>query len=169
MQDIIRERRSRDQWLDQAAHALFEAKKAEYPDEQPLPWDLVPQSVRVDFRYRAMAAHRLSLPLVRDVLVEMIAMAYANLEGWIYPDCDNQYAFHTPTDERPAKAAQRRQGFRHKARQILSSVWQYLEYDTDTEAQRKVTMQRVEGQLQADRMIVAYYRDKKGMPEAQHG
>lgn len=170
LQDIVRDRRSREQWLDQAAHALFEAKKAEYPDAQPLPWDLVPANVRADYRYLVMAAYRRTLPLVDKVLVEMVAQTYANLEGYIYPDCTNRRLHEEDESARPARAAQRRQAFRHKAREMLTAIWAYLEIDCDTDAQRKITVERVDGQLQADRMVVSMYRESRGIPgTVQHG
>lgn len=155
---------SRERWLNQAGFSLYQAARAQYPDRFPLPWDLVPTKVRDDFRYLAMAAYRRTLPLVDKVLVEMVAMNLANLDGYIYPDCDNRRVPGVAEDERPAVAAQRRQAYRHKARQIISSIGQYLEHDSDTEAQRKQTVERVERQLQADRMVASQFRASKGIP-----
>lgn len=161
---------ARTKWLDKAAFALYEARRSEFPEAFPLPWDVAPRSVRQDFRYLAMAAYRRSLPLVRDVLIEMVAQAYANLEGWIYPDCDNK-AHHDVRDrDRPAMAAQRRQQFRHKAEQLLTTINQYLEIDCDTEPQRQKTVDRIAGQLEADRQVVSLYRSRRGIPtQVNHG
>lgn len=170
-QDVLEPmRHTRDRWIDQAAFALYEARRAEFPERYPLAWDEAPKAVRAEFRYLAMAAYRRSLPLVGDTLTEIVAANYANLEGWIYPACDNKYAFSVPEDERETFAAQRRQNFRHKGRQLLHAIWQYLEHDTDTEAQRQIMVDRAEGQRKADVMIVSTWRSKKGIPsEPQHG
>lgn len=160
---------ARERWLEQAAFALYEARRAEFPDAYPLPWDMASKTVRDDCRYRTMAAHRRGLPFVKDVLVEMIAMNYANLEGWVYPDCDNKDRCDVSESDRAAFAAQRRQNFRHKASQIVQSVWNYLEHDTDTEAQRKQSIDRAGGQLLADRMIVSNWRSNRGIPEVNRG
>lgn len=137
-QDIVEPpSHARERWLDKAAFSLYEARRAEFPDAYPLAWDQATRQVRAEFRFLAMSAYRRSLPLVASVLVEIVAMNYANLEGWIYPDCDNKYAFNVPDDDRAAFASQRRQNFRHKAQQIIASIFGYLEMDCDTEAQRK--------------------------------
>lgn len=169
VQDVIG-RRSREQWIEQAAFCLYEARRVEAPEDFPQPWDLAPKSDRDDCRYRAMSAFRRGLPFVRDVLVEMLAMNYANLEGWLYPDCDNKYDPQTPERDRAAVSAQRRQRFRQKARQLVAAIFNYLEHDTDTEAQRKLTIERAGGQLMADRMVVSNYRSSRGIPtEVQRG
>jgi len=155
---------SRDRWLTIAACALYEARRAAFPEAYPLPWDQAPRAVSQDFRYLAMSAYRRSLPFVSQVLVEMVAMHYATLEGWIYPDCDNKIAPDVDQRDRAAFAAQRRQNFRHKARQIISAIWQYLEHDTDTEAQRKQTVDRASGQVTADAMVVSNWRSTQGLP-----
>lgn len=154
----------RSYWLDQAAIALYEARCAEFPEAYPLPWDMATKAVRQDFRYLAMSAYRRSLPYVRDVMTETVAMTYASLEGWIYPDCDNKDRRDADPKNRAAFAAQRRQNFRHKARQIVTAIFQYLEHDTDTEAQRKLAVDRTSGQLMADAMVVSSYRSTRGVP-----
>lgn len=155
---------ARARWLAQAAHALYEAQRAEYPERYPLPWDMAEKAARDDCRYRAMGAHRRGQPYAKEALVERMASEYANLEGWVYPDCDNKRGMDVAETDRPALAAQRRQAFRHKARQIVAAVFRYLEYDTDTEEQRKKEVDRAGGQLMADRMVVAHWREHRGMP-----
>lgn len=171
-QDVLHDETSdrRDFWLDRAAHALFELRREEHPAICPQPWDLAPVSVRRDFRYLAMSAYRRSLPLVKEVLIENAANNYANLEGWIYPDCDNKPAPGIDERQRPVFAAQRRQLFRDKARQLVVGILQYLEVDCDTEAQRQIVVDRAEGQRKADVMIVSNWRSLKGIRgEANHG
>lgn len=164
-QDIVHEAGpDRERWLERAAHALYEARRAEFPEAFPLPWDLTTHQDRVNFRYLAKSAYRRSLPFVPQVLVEMLAMSYANLEGWIYPDCDNKIDPGVRDEDRPACAAQRRQRFRDKARQLASVFHNYLEHDVDTEAQRKKTIDRAGAQLMADQMIVSNYRSRRGVP-----
>jgi hypothetical protein len=135
-----------------------------------LPWPDAARAVQQDFRYLAMSAYRRALPLVNAVLVERLASAYANQEGWIYPDCDNKPTPEVYERDLAAAVAQRRQLFRHKARQILTAIWAYLEHDTDTEAQRQQAMNRVEGQLKADQMVVSMFRGRRGVnASANHG
>jgi hypothetical protein len=153
---------TRERWIEKAAFSLYEARRAEFPEAYPLSWDQAPRSVRGDFRYLAKSAYRRSLPLVRDVLTEMIASAYANLEGWIYPACDNKTAFSVPESDREVFAAQRRQNFRHKAQQIVTTIWQYLEHDVDTAEQRQRTVDRAGGQMMADATIVSHWRKTRG-------
>lgn len=160
---------SRNRWLEQASFALYEARRAELPEAYPLPWDQAPKAVRDDCRYRAKTAYRLGLPHAKDVLIEMIAAAYANLEGWIYPDCDNKAPWNVNEDDRGAFAAQRRQNFRHKASQLVRTFINYLEHDVDTEEQRRKSVARAGGQLMADQMMVSMWRSKRGMGEANHG
>lgn len=155
---------TRDRWLDKAAFSLYEARRAELPEAFPLAWDMAPRQVRKDFRYLAMSAYRRSLPLVGDVLIETVAQNYANLEGWVWPDCDNKERWDVSDSDRAAFAAQRRQNFRHKASQLLSRIWQYLEIDCDTEAQRKIAVERAGGQLKADQMVVSHWRSRRGIP-----
>lgn len=163
-QDVIETpAQCRDRCLEHAAFALYEARRAEFPEQFPLPWDLAPKSVRGDFRFMAMAAYRRSLPYVRETLEEMTAMQIASLDGYTYPGCDNKPEPDIYERDRPVRAAQRRQEFRHRARRILTHLWQYLEIDCDTEAQRKITVDRAGGQLMADRMIVSDWRAKKGI------
>lgn len=166
-QDLVHDdtvTRTPDQWIEQAAFCLHEAKKAACPDMTPLPWDLEPRAVRGDFRFLAMASHRRSLPLVRECLIELTASNLANLDGWQYPGCDNKHLPEETDSERAARAAQRRQSYRHKAREILSAAFRYLEVDCDTEAQRKITVERAEGQRLADSSVVSFYRQSRGIP-----
>jgi hypothetical protein len=160
---------TRQQWLDRAAFALYQAQRTEFPEAFPLPWDQAPPSVRADRRYLIMTAYRRTLPLVPETLTEIVAMNYANLDGWVWPGCDNKSALSVPDNERAAHAAQRRQGFRHKARQLLSSIFNYLEHDTDTEAQRRITVDRAEHQRNADAMVVSFYRNQRGILEVNRG
>lgn len=160
---------TREQLIEKAAFALYEARRSEFPDAQPIAWDLASKRVRQDFRYLAMSAYRRSLPMVAEVLTELVAQNYANLEGWIYPDCDNRTPFSVPEQDRAAYASQRRQDFRRKAQELVASIFGYLEHDTDSEAQRKLTVERIEGQRQADVMIVSYWRSSRGMGQANHG
>lgn len=168
-QDVIAPTETRERWIEKAAFALYEARRAEFPEAYPLSWDQVTRRERGDFRFMAMASYRRSLPLVKDVLVQTVAMNLANLDGWIWPDCDNKVAFTVADEDRAAYAAQRRQDYIRKAQQLIASIFGYLETDCDTEAQRKITVDRAEGQRTADVMIVSYWRSSRGMGAANHG
>jgi hypothetical protein len=163
-QDLVHDGdgRTRQQWLDQATFCLYQARKAECPEAYPLPFDQAPRSVRADLRYLVMTAYRRLLPLVPETLAEIVAMNLANLDGFIYPDCDNKPEPGVAEHDQPARAAQRRQDFRRKSREILHMIFSYLEHDCDTDAQRQIVVDQAKAQRERDVQTVSSWRSRRG-------
>lgn len=130
-----------DDWIDVIAAGLYEAERAEHPSRHPQSWDLAGPVMRADARYRAIAAHLRGNPRVKAVLVEVLAQTLATADGFIWPSCDARTTQIMSDREYAATVAQRRQGYRHKARLALAAVNKYL--DLDAFAQTEETRDQI--------------------------
>ena len=141
------------QWIEQCAHALYQAERAQFPDRNLPDWDQANHHMRADARYRATAAHMRGNPTVKAALVERLAMTLALADGYVWPGLANrERPSPLPADQAAAMQAQRRQGYRHQARLVITAVHNYLDVDAPAEPEeiRSAILASAKVQQQAD-------------------
>lgn len=94
----------------------------------------------------------------------------ANVDGYVWPGCDNKGRTALMSDGHwAAVIAERAQAYRHKARQIVGVTFRYLDFDTDTFAQRDRTIQRAGLKFLEDTIAVERWKHQRCKPAGATG